>query len=296
MTRIHRSPCRFRRLLAVLAMGACLALPVGAADELRVAFIAYQNPDQLMESVDPVVDYLERRLSVPVKAFAATDYAAVIEALANETADIGFMGPLQVVIAAERAGAYPLLGEIYYGSPTYVSRIFVRKDRQLTSLADLRGKSIAFSDPLSSSGYLYPLDIFKEAGLISSAGSAEAFFKQIYFAGGDEQAMRAVLNGFVDAAGIGQYAFNLLRVEERDQLMVIGESQPIPSHCVVARRGLDQKLAEGFKEALLALNEGPDHGLLKQLYSVDGYVAVDASTYAGVARLAREYDLMPGRK
>ncbi len=292
-TMTDRSKIRFRRAFAFLVLGACCLTLPASARELRVAFIAYQNPDQLMESVDPVVAYLERRLGVTVKAFAATDYAAVIEALANQTADIGFMGPLQVVIAEQRAGAWPLLGEIYYGSATYVSRIFVRKDRKLAALADLRDKSIAFSDPLSSSGYLYPLDTFKQAGLISTPRDADSFFKQIYFAGGDEQAMRAVLNGFVDAAGIGQYAFNLLRAEERDQLMVIGESQPIPSHCVVAQRGLDATLAQAFKEALLALNEGPDHGLLKQLYSVDGYVSVDASTYAGVARLAREYGLMP---
>ena len=52
-----------------------------AADEkpLRIAFIAYQNPDQLIEDVRPVVAYLEETLQVSVKYFAATDYAGIVE-------------------------------------------------------------------------------------------------------------------------------------------------------------------------------------------------------------------------
>ena len=122
------------------------------------------------------------------------------------TADVGFMGPLQYVIAHQQSGAVPILGEVYSGSPTYLSKIFVRKDSGIESPAELRGKTMAFVDPLSSSGYLFPLDTFRQAGLITSAEDAETFFRKIYFAGGDEQAIRAVLNKFVDAAGVGQYS------------------------------------------------------------------------------------------
>ena len=266
-----------------------------APEKLRLVFIAYQSPNQLIENVEPVVTYLESELGVEIEHFAATDYAAVVEALRHGNADAGFMGPLQYVLARQEAGARPILGEIYNGSATYVSHIFVRKDSGLKTLADLRGKSMAFVDPISSSGYMYPLDAFRDAGLIEQRDDAEAFFKQVYFAGGDEQAMRAVLNRFVDAAGIGQYAFDLLRGEERDEIVVIGESKPIPSHCVVVREGFDVGLTERLKQALLALNEGPNHGLLQYLYSVDGYVPVDHDTYAGVEQVAHEYGFVKER-
>lgn len=265
-------------------------------DKLRLVFIAYENPNQLIENVEPVVAYLEDRLGVEIEHFAATDYAAVVEALRYGHADAGFMGPLQYVLAHEMAGARPILGEIYNGSATYVSRIFVRKDSGLESLADLRGKSIAFTDPISSSGYMYPLDAFKSAGLIARREDAEKFFEQIYFAGGDEQAMRSVLNGFVDAAGVGQYAYDLLRGEERDQVVHVGESRPIPSHCVVVREDLDAGLAEGLKQALLALNEGEHHGLLRYLYSVDGYIAVSHETYSEVEQVARAHGFVTERQ
>jgi phosphonate transport system substrate-binding protein len=257
--------------------------------ELKVVFIAYENPAQLVEDVRPVVAYLRQKLGIPVKHFVATDYAGVVEAMRAKRADMGFMGPLQYVMAHQQAGAYPIVGELYRGKPTYVSRIFVRKDRGIKALADLRGKTIAFTDPLSSSGYMYPLDLFKRAGLVQNADTANRFFRRTYFAGGDEQALRAVLNGFADAAGIGQYAINLLPQAERDRLATIAQTPPIPSHCVVVRRDLNPQTVAKLQTALLALNKCPHRKLLAQLYNVDGYIKVSHGTYSEVERVAREY-------
>lgn len=266
-----------------------LALAENGAEPFRVVFIAYENPDQLMENVQPVVDYLERAMGVPIRHFVATDYSGVVEALRNGSADMGFMGPLQAVIAHRQAGAYPILGEIYNGEPTYRSKIFVRRDSGIKSIEDLKGRTMAFVDPISSSGFMYPLDIFHQKGLIE--GAPEAYFKKIYFAGGDEQAIRAVYNGFVDAAGVSQYAFNLLRGNERNEVFAIAESRPIPSHCVVVRKGVGQHRVETVKEALLALNDEahPDHALLRQLYNVDGYVPVTIDTYKETEELGLKH-------
>ncbi len=263
-----------------------------AAKELRVVFIAYENPDQLLEDVRPVVAYLEQQLGRKVRPFVATDYAGVVEALRNQTADMGFMGPLQYLLAHEQAGAVAILGEVYNGQPHYTARIFVRKDSGISKLEDLRGRTIAFVDPLSSSGYMYPLETFRRAGLIANREAADSFFRKTYFAGGDEQAIRAVLNKFVDAAGIGQYSYDLLRPVERDQITFIAESPKIPSHCVVVRKGLEASSVAAIQESLLALNSGPNHGLLKYLYNVDGYVKVTPETFAEAERIAREYGFL----
>ncbi len=278
-------------LLACLLIVPAAIVPATAAEhaQLRIVFIAHQNPDQLLENIQPVIDYLGQQLQVEIKHFVATDYAGVVEALRNETADAGFMGPLQYVMAHHYAGAYPILGEVYGDSPTYSARIFVRKDSGIRTLEDLSGKTIAFVDPISSSGYMYPLDTFRSAGLISKPEDADKFFKRVYFAGGDEQAIRAVFNRFVDAAGIGQYAYGLLRPEERDEIMHIAESKPLPSHCLVVRKGLPRELARALQQSLLALNDGPRRDLLRNLYNVDGYVPVTHETYAEVERIARQY-------
>lgn len=258
--------------------------------ELTIVFIAYQNPEQLADDVEPVVSYLERELQVPIKFFVATNYAAVVEALKNGTADMGFMGPLQYVMAHHYAGATPILGEVYKGKPTYTSRIFVRKDSGFKTLEDLRGKTIAFTDPISSSGYLYPMELFQSKGLLKK--DASEFFGRSYFAGGDEQAIRAVYNKFVDAAAIGQFAYSLLRPEERDEVIFIGESKPLPSHCVVVRKGLSAPMTTELQTALLNIQKGEDKALLKNLYGVDGYVKVEHKTFSEVEAIAKKYNFI----
>jgi len=283
--------------LGVFCIATFLVLRPGHTKEaqpkqLKIVFIAYENPEQLVEDVKPIVAYLEETLNMDIKHFIATDYAGVVEALRYETADMGFMGPLQYVLAHDMAGAYPILGEVYKGKATYMSKIFVHKDSGITDIKDLKGKTIAFVDPISSSGYMYPLDIFKQEGLIKNKDSAEKFFHKIYFAGGDEQALRAVLNNFVDAAGIGQYAYNLLNLDERDTIISIADSRPIPSHGVIVRKNLHQETVKKLQEALFDLNNEPNRYLLKYLYSVDGYIKVNHDAYLSVEELAIEYGFL----
>ena len=52
----------------------------------------------------------------------------------------------------------------------------MRRDSGIGALADLRGRDIAFADPISESGYLYPLAEFVEAGLIEALGDANVAF------------------------------------------------------------------------------------------------------------------------
>jgi phosphonate transport system substrate-binding protein len=290
---------RSRWLAAALGMTAAVALagghpPVRAATagELRIAFIPQENPDKLVKDVRPVAEDLGRRLGVKVIPSVVLDYAAVVEALRANRADVAFMGPLQYVLSHQHSGATAILGEKYNGKPTYQAKIFVRKDSGLRSLADLKGKRIAFVDPISSSGYMYPLSMFREAGVMPAAQKPESYFRRIYFAGGDEQAIRAVHNRFADAAGVSEYSLLLLRPEERDSVVAIATSKPIRSHCVVVRRGLDPQLVEKIKSYLLSLERGPNKQYLKALNNVDGYVSVTHETYAPVEAMAKEYGFL----
>ena len=254
---------------------------------LRIAFIPTTNPDQLIEDVSPVVRYFEQALGRPVRAFVMLDYSAAVEALRAGNVDITFISPLPYVMAHWMGAAEAILGEVYRGKTTYRSRIFVRRDSGIRSLKDLRGKTIAFVDPISSSGFMYPVDVFHRAGLLQSGEPPEKFFGRVYFAGGDEQAIRAVFNQFTDAAGIGEFSLLLLRPEERDAVKWIGESVDIPSHCVAVRKGFDPKLRRAFREATLNLNKPEHRHLLRYLYGTDGYVPVTHETFLGVERLAR---------
>ena len=283
-----------RTTLALVGAGAAwLATPLAAQDtSLRLAFIPQENPEKLLGDIEAITGWLASEIGVPVKGFVTIDHAAAVEALRNSDADISFMGALPFVLAEAEIGALPLLSEVYRDAPSYTGRIFVRRDSGIGALADLRGRDIAFADPISESGYLYPLAEFVEAGLIDGPGAAEAFFGRVFFAGGYQQAMQAMAEGLVDAAGASQYADLLLTPQQQAQVTWIAESPPIPSHVVIARPGLDAEVQDRFTNAMLQLNEPENRDKLRYLYGPDGYVRADPAAYDGVRDMARQYGLL----
>ena len=283
-----------RTILTLVGAGAVsLATPLAAQDvTLRLAFIPQENPDKLLGDIEAITGWLAEEIGVPVEGFVTIDHAAAVEALRNGDADISFMGALPFVLAEAEIGAVPLLSEVYRDAPSYTGRIFVRRDSGIGALADLRGRDIAFADPISESGYLYPLAEFVEAGLIEDPGQAEAFFGRVFFAGGYQQAMQAMAEGLVDAAGASQYADLLLTAEQQAEVTWIGESEPIPSHLVIARVGLDAALQERFTDAMMQLNKPENLDKLRYLYGPDGYVRADPAAYDGVRDMARRYGLL----
>ena len=283
-----------RTMLALASAGAVsLATPLAAQDTaLRLAFIPQENPEKLLGDIEAISGWLASEIGVPVEGFVTIDHAAAVEALRNGDADISFMGALPFVLAEAEIGAVPLLSEVYRDAPSYTGRIFVRRDSGIGALADLRGRDIAFADPISESGYLYPLAEFVEARLIDGPGAAEAFFGRVFFAGGYQQAMQAMAEGLVDAAGASQYADLLLTPQQQAEVTWIAESPPIPSHVVIARPGLDAEVQDRFTNAMLRLNEPENRDKLRYLYGPDGYVRADPAAYDGVRDMARRYGLL----
>ena len=283
-----------RNMLALASAGAIsLASPLIAQDTpLRLAFIPQENPDKLLGDIEAITRWLSEQIGVPVEGFVTIDHAAAVEALRNGDADVSFMGALPFVLAEAEIGAVPLLSEVYRGASSYTGRIFVRRNSGIETLADLRGRDIAFADALSESGSLYPLSEFVKAGLIEGPGAAEQFFGRVFFAGGYQQAMQAMAEGLVDAAGASQYADLLLTPQQQAEVTWLVESAPIPSHLVIARPELDAALQARFVDVMLKLNEPKHRDKLSYLYGPDGYVRADGTAYEGVRDMAKKYGLL----
>jgi phosphonate transport system substrate-binding protein len=285
-----------RSILAagVATAGLVLATRIGAKprERLVLAFIPQDNPEKLVGDIEVISSYLSKEINVPVSGFVAPDHAAAVAALRNGDADISFMGALPYVLANAEVGAEVILSAIYRGKPTYTCRIFVRRDSGIDTLADLKGRTIAFADQVSESGYLYPLDVFVQKGLLKRGADPKSFFGKIFFAAGYQRAIQAMATGLVDAAGVSEHAELFLTPEQLAEVKWIAESKPVPSHVVVARKGLDAVLRERFAAAMLKLNEPDNRSLLQHVYGPDGYVKGDPAAFDGIKQLAKAYGFL----
>ena len=267
-----------------VASGLGVAGAVGAAEKpLHLVLTPSQKPTDLLAAGEEFGRALGALVGTPVRVTVASDYAAVIEALRNRTADLAFVHPAGYVLANREAKAIIVAKNQWHGKTTFTSRFYVKKDSGLKTLEDLRGKTMAFVDPASSSGYIYPMVLLIQRGLVRNR-DPKTFFREVVFAGSHDASMRALLNGHVDAI----VSFDLAREQylkdpvERERITWVAETPPIPEAGIAARAGLDPATFAKVRDALLKI-QGPSYAaLLKRLYDIDGFEAAEDGEYAPV--------------
>src|SRR5262245_66421917 len=149
---VHSPPMIARTLLALWALALVVAAPraVAAADGLHLVLTPSQKPTDLLATGEEFGKVLGGLVGMTVRVMVASDYAAVIEALRNRTADLAFVHPGGYVLASREAKAMIVVRNLWHGKSSFTSRIYVRKDSGIKTVEELRGRTIAFVDPASS--------------------------------------------------------------------------------------------------------------------------------------------------
>jgi phosphonate transport system substrate-binding protein len=279
------APQAIVRFVPVLAVVLCsIGGPVFAADApLILAFTPSKDPTALQEAADAFAAALAKLSGLPLRAQVASDYAGVVEAVRSRRVDLAFVHPVGYVLANREAGCQILVRDIWQGRIAYTARLYVRKTSAIARLEDLRGKTIAFVDPASSSGYIYPMVMLMKRGLVRDR-DPKTFFKEALFAGTHDAALQTLLRGRVDAAATFDKAPELYLRDAAlvDQLTPVAETPEIPEAGICARPALPADTLSRIKHALLAM-KGPEHAaVLKGTYDIDGFVEAADRDYEPV--------------
>ena len=279
MSRRHvfRSSILAAGLLTVVALG---ARPVIAQTSLHLALTPSQKPTDLLVAGEAFGAALGKLVGVPIRVTVASDYAAVVEALRNQTADLAFVHSAGYVLANREAKAMIVAKDQWHGHTSYTSRIYVRKDSGITTLEGLRGKTIAFVDPSSTSGYVYPMVMLIQKGLVQNR-DPKTFFKDFVYSGSHDAGLVALLNGHVDALA----SFDMAREQylkdpaERERIIYIAETPEIPEAGIAARAELDPATFAKVRDALLQIRAPAYAELLRRLYEIDGFAPANDRDY-----------------
>lgn len=243
-------------LVAAIVVTALTLDPARGADVLNMGLVPSEDPRVIMNDNQALLDELQKSMQMTIKPFVATDYNGIIEALRSKKLDIALLGPFSYVLATTVADveAFALL-ETQRQGPTYRSVIIARKDHGIHNLKDLSGKTFAFVDPGSTSGFLFP-----KAGLIKAGYDPNTFFSRVIFSGGHDASAIAVQNGKVDGAAVAdallETAYNRGMLKE-DEVAVIWTSEAIPGAPIVYRRDLPEQLKAKIRAAFGQIRDVP---------------------------------------
>ncbi|AZK45756.1 phosphate/phosphite/phosphonate ABC transporter substrate-binding protein [Paenibacillus lentus] len=264
-------------------------------ETLTVQFVPSQNADTLEAKAKPLEKLLTDRLGIPVKVSVSTDYNTIIEAMASKKVDVGFLPPTAYVLAKEKGAADVILQAQRFGvqddtgAPTeelvdfYKAMIIVKKDSDIQSVSDLKGKRIAYQNVTSSAGFVWPAGKLLEAGLDPLKDVQAITVK------GHDQGVLAVLNDDVDAAAIFQDARNIVKGDYPtvfEDTEVLTFTEPIPNDTVTVRTDMNAEWSEKIASAFIDIGKDEaGRAIIQEIYSHEGYVKSQDSTFD----IVREY-------
>lgn len=255
---------------------------------LRLSMIPTTDPSKVMRESQPLVEYLEREIGAKVEMTVPTNYAAVVEAVANDQVDIAYLGGFTYVQASKRSGVIPLVQR--ERDKNFHSLFITHKDSSINSLADLKNHKFAFGDVNSTSGHLMPEYFMRQAGV-----DMQVISGALYTGGHDATAL-AVANKKVDAGALDEAVFQKMVSDgkiDSAQVRIFYTTPSFFDYIWVARKSLDPAIAEAFSTAMLKLDSNqPSQKVVLDLLSASKYLKAEDSDYAKLRQAATDAGLL----
>jgi len=256
---------------------------------LRVAVAPVISPRESFKLYAPVLEYVSRKLQRPVDLIQRRTYGEINELMRYGHADVAFVCDYAYVEANRDFGMEILVVPVVMGKSTYHSYILVPTESSATSLSDLRGKTFAFSDPLSSSGWLFPTHLLRKIG-----EKPETFFKRYIFTYSHDNTVKAVAGKLVDGGAVDSLVYEFMVTRDPQygvKARVIQRSPAWGNPPVVVHPRFDPALRESLKQIFLTMHEDVEGRKALSPLMIDRFAPPDDRSYDEVrmmAALARE--------
>ncbi len=273
---------------AALLVAVSLNLSAQAADSdpdtLRVVLLPDEDAATIIKQNEGLKNYLEAKLGKKVKLVVTTDYSSMIEAMRFGRLELGYFGPLSYTLAKSKADIEPFAARMKKGSTTYHAVLIGNKAAGIATLADVKGKQVAYGDIASTSSHLIPKKMLLDGGLATKKDYKENFL------GAHDAVALAVQNGNAQAGGLSQPIFKSLverGIISLDKVKVLQVSKPYPQYPWAMRSDLNPELKGKIRDAFINLK---DKKVLKP-FKAEGFGAMTDKHYDVIRDLSKALDL-----
>ena len=260
-----------------------------------IIFATYPSttPEKLIEAFTPLVKKLSIDLKREVKLVVTKDYNELSDGLKEGSVDMAWMGSNTYV---ETKKEFPSL--VYMATyverdiakeiiiPYYNAVILTLKDSPIESLKDLKGRTFAFTDVGSTSGYAYPAMMLRREGI-----NPRKDFDKLFFLKKHDKVIEALVEGSIDAGAVSGGTYDNAVKKYGSIFKIIKTSPPIPLDPIVASPKLDKNIVERAKETLVSIKEhSPETDAIKKALGWDAAgFAIKSDAFYDDIREALEY-------
>jgi phosphonate transport system substrate-binding protein len=271
---------------------------LGASDNpIVITFVPSGDTGKIAKAGGAIAECLSQMTGLAFKEEVGTTFAASIEAMGAEKAQVGFLNTFSALLGQSKYGIYPVLLAIRkYATnavdpdaalkgqpePFYKGQFIANVASGIKSFADLKGKTFCFVDPNSTSGYIIPRIVLKANGI-----DPDKDFKATQNAGSHNNVGIAVYKGDCDAGVtyidvLTDTSANLAAQypDIATKVVAFADTDRIPNDGMQVIKSLDPKLVALIAEGMLAMTKDPGgKAVLKSLYNYDSLVQVQPNEY-----------------
>jgi phosphonate transport system substrate-binding protein len=254
------------------------------AKTITLGIVSPTNQKQVEEHFRDFVRYVARKLSsappIEGRIIVASTQSGLAKLLIERKVDFYLESPYPTYLINNVYGAGKLLLRRWKGGMAeYHALIFTRKDGEIKRLEDLRGKTIAFEDPGSTSGHFLPKFFFSRRGFkLSEKTQIEpnvpAGEVGYIFAYSQKKLVDLVLTKQVAAGAFSNDDYAALDEGKKSEIAILAETDKLPRHLVSVRRDLAPALANRLEKILLSMDQDPEGRRILQ--RTDGTTKFDA--------------------
>lgn len=270
--------------------------PGGEDGVFTIAYAPNESNTEAADARNGLANDLSAVLGCEVEEIQASDYNAIIEALRTGKAEMAYMGSQALALGVERTNLEPIVMKAEDGDPEkaiYHSVLITSSaNEDINSIEDIKGKTMAFVDPDSTSGNLVPtaeiIQAFPDEELNSDKLHTNGdFFEAVSFSGSHQAGLQAVIKGDVDVVPISD---QILASEiangnaAEGDVKIIHESAAIPAEAVVVAEHVDQATRDKLVEFLTSYD---NEQYFTDVIKVPGarFVECDMSDYEDIIEL-----------
>lgn len=270
---------------------------LGSPDKpIVITFVPSGDVPTITKSGEDTVACLNKLTGLTYQINVQTSYAGAIEAMGGGKAQFSFLATLAAILARQKYGVDPVLvstrayqtvdldpDKSLKGTQQnfYKGQFITKKGSGITKLADLKGKSFCFTDPLSASGTAIPQVVLAANGI-----NPDKDLKATQFAGSHPNVVTAVYKGdcdagatFIDARTDASVQKAYPDVMDKVDVFYVTDVK-IPNDGMQVGKDVPQAIRDATVNGLLAMMADPGgKAVVKRAYTYDNLVKVDATFY-----------------
>ncbi|OEH85001.1 hypothetical protein BHU72_07380 [Desulfuribacillus stibiiarsenatis] len=252
--------------------------------KLRVALATGISPKSNLQYYTDLMHFIEQKTGFHIEVIQRKSYSEINNLLSLNLIDVALICSSSYVILENEVDL--LVAPEFHGEHQYQSFIIVKSDSDIHSFNQLQGKTFAFSDPISTTGFFYPKSL-----LLKSNHTMDSYFANYFFTYSHDNSIYSVINGLADGAAVDSTIFRKLTKQDPlilEKLRVINSSPYYCNSPIVASKNLSPDIKKRLIDALISINDSAEDKELFQKYGITGYHDEKTVNYKVVKDLVHE--------